>query len=222
MKRKLLPFTLVELLVVIAIIAILASILLPALGRAKGQAKRIDCANKLKQIATGINMYNGDYDGWFPVPGGWRRQLNHYLQPKVAGTNDEGAEFYTCPATDYKTYSGGSNIEKYGTYTINEHVARWDTSAPYSWENKVRLNQIREPSKKLIVIDGANGARFSQKAIANFPYPQLGSAAQAAAGDYWVDWIRAYHFLQTNCVFIDGHVELRKLQTTDNPMAKLP
>lgn len=59
-------FTLVELLVVIAILAVLGSLLLPALSSAKGAGKRTVCLSNLRQIGVGIHLYAGDHDGRLP------------------------------------------------------------------------------------------------------------------------------------------------------------
>ena len=66
-ERKL--FSLVELLIVASVIAILLALLLPALGKARATAQRINCASNMKQLGIGFAQYQADYEDFYPLVG---------------------------------------------------------------------------------------------------------------------------------------------------------
>jgi len=95
-RNKRTGFTLIELLVVIAIIAILASMLLPALAKAKEAGKRITCVNDLRQLGLSMQLYEDDNEGLQPTrtlsaPGSWPTSLRDgYKDLKILACPSDG------------------------------------------------------------------------------------------------------------------------------------
>jgi len=128
-------FTLIELLVVVAIIAILASLLLPALSQAKAQAIRTTCANNQKQLITGSLLYASDWQDHLPHPNwdfdpfvtGWVCRPP-FLKPETnimtgaVWPYASSFPIFRCPLDRTNTPAFRSRRQKYTSYIMNGSV----------------------------------------------------------------------------------------------------
>ncbi len=230
-------FTLIELLVVIVIIAVLAGLLLPALGRAKATAKTLQCQNNLRNLGQATYMYALDFQDWIPrdtfgthmffadkfstYVGGPKIPENRELNESYLYDVFKRMPVYQCPSLSPK--SGAQNFVL--DYTINSiDWQRYESTRQYAGAIEAsKLTQAPGGPSLVLYMTEINTLPGTPLSPMGFAEWDLWNPTQMTFNERGLTnptprMIHARdrrHGGYTTIVFLDGHNEKRRLRTND-------
>ncbi len=203
-------FTLIELLVVVAIIAILASLLLPALTKARDKARTITCINNKKQLQLAFALYVDENDGNLPsanlsgTDNDWNYLLrNHYLADKN--------NLFVCPSSLFEDKSHDEiNLSYTGTSTLQ----KLNGTSSFTNNGNRKLNAVYNPHEAMMTADAKQRSTYTTCEV-TIPWALSDASKPQARNDFASgspllthdDGLDFRHSERINYSFADGHAE---------------
>jgi len=170
-------FTLIELLVVVAIIAILASLLLPALSKAREMARSITCSSNMKQLGLVFFQYSNDFEGRMPIhkidsgSTAWPYYKRELFTMGYLRESDPVLHYTAaidiCPANILllEEKHGVATARTYGTYNYNAYYPNNN-----DFTKPILITRMPKPSECGMYNDGSNGSNFMNYAGTFYPH----------------------------------------------------
>ena len=222
MRKK--DFTLIELLVVIAIIAILAGMLLPALGSTKETANNISCLNNLRQMGSYFMMYADSNDDNCPLaygggslalskswatalyesgimPGKFCRYTNKAAPSGFAADGTTNTNFLACPKLFSLPTEGLASSNANGNYSLNKHTFGIITGSSTSIKALRKLSKIPSHSRRMVFSEPGRDSSVYYAIGENYARLSLASWANNANQPAF----RHMGGKSVNVLFADGH-----------------